>query len=320
MFSYYAYGLGIHSEIAIPEFIAGATPEDVTITVNKNAAVTDCLPTEVIEQPWALRLTREKAIVYVRETGVFLIDNGKKIVFIPAPEANEQLARFYIVGTVMAILLYQRQFLVLHGSVINFDGEAVIFLGNSGDGKSSTAAAMSAAGYNLVNDDVAPITIEDRQVTDYSALDGRSLLRPLVILQPGFPQIKMSQATADALGYDFDALPLIHPQEEKRGYRPQHDFLRSPLKVKRIYVLEYGTDFASTPIDASTAVMELSRHSRPTTLYHQGDALHFFQCANLVKEQTIYRLTRPKDLTLLSQIAKFVGTDLTKNSELAPNY
>ena len=303
MFSYYAYGLGIHSEIAIPEFIAGSTQKDVTITIDRDASISDYLPTEAIEQSWALRLTREKAIVYVRETGVFLIDNGHKIVFIPVPEALEQVARFYIVGTVMAILLYQRQFLVLHGSVINFDGEAVIFLGNSGDGKSSTAAAISAAGYNLVNDDVAPITLEDSQV----------------ILQPGFPQIKMSQATANALGYDFASLPLIHPLEEKRGYRPQHEFLRSPLRVKRIYVLEYGIDFASTPIAASTAVMELSRHSRPTTLYQRGDALHFFQCANLVKQQTIYRLTRPKKLELLPQIANFVATDLAASRELATN-
>ena len=303
MFSYYAYGLGVRSEIEIPEFIEASTPKDVIITIDRETSFSDYLPPEAIEQPWALRLTREKAIVYVRETGVFLIDGGKKIVFIPVPEALEKVARFYIVGTVMAILLYQRQFLVLHGSVINFDGEAVIFLGNSGDGKSSTAAALHTAGYNLVNDDVAPITLED----------GRA------ILQPGFPQIKMSQATANALGYDFDSLPLIHPSEEKRGYRPQHEFLRLPIRVKRIYVLEYGVDFASTPLAASIAVMELSRHSRPTTLYHQGDALHFFQCADLVKQQTIYRLTRPKNLALLPQIANFVATDLATSRELANN-
>ncbi len=191
MFSYYAYGLGIHSEIKIPEFIATSTESDVSITINRDTSIDDYLPSVAIQQPWALHLSREKAIVYVRDTGVFLINDGNKIVFIPAPEALEQVARFYIVGTVMAILLYQRQFLVLHGSVINFDGEAVIFLGNSGDGKSSTAAALHAAGYNLVNDDVAPITLGNHQA----------------ILQPGFPQIKMGQATANALGYDFDSLP-----------------------------------------------------------------------------------------------------------------
>ncbi len=79
--------------------------------------------------------------------------------------------------------------------------------------------------------------------------------------------------------------------------------------------MEYGADFSSTPIPASIAVMELSRHSRPTTLYQQGDALHFFQCANLVKEQTIYRLQRPNDLKLLPEIVEFVNTDLTRDKQ-----
>ena len=297
MFSYYAYGLGIHSEIEIPEFIETSTEKDVAITVNKDSSIADYLPPEAIEQRWALHLNRDRATVYVKETGVFLINNGQKIVFIPALEASEQVTRFYVVGTVMAILLYQRQFLVLHGSVINIDGEAVIFLGNSGDGKSSTAAALHAAGYKLVNDDVAPVTLGDRPA----------------FLQPGFPQIKMSPETANALGYDFESLPLIHPQESKRGYRPQHNFSRSPLGIKRIYVLDYGAEFASTPIASSLATMELSRHSRPTTLYHRGDALHFFQCADLVKEQTIYRLQRPKNLKLLPKIADFISQDLSQN-------
>lgn len=294
MFSYYAYGMGIHSEIEIPEFISSPTKSDVTITINREASLSDYLSEEILAYPWALNLSREKAIVYVKDMGIFLINDGNKIVWNPAPQASEQVARFYAVGTVMAILLYQRQFLVLHGSVIDLDGEAVIFLGNSGDGKSSTAAALHAAGYKLVNDDVAPITLGDHAA----------------FLQPGFPQIKMSPETANALGYDFESLPLIHPQESKRGYRPKHNFRRSPLPIKRIYVLGYGTEFSSTPIESSLATMELSRHSRPTTLYQRGDALHFYQCADLVKEQTIYRLVRPKDLKLLPKIADFVSQDL----------
>lgn len=296
MFSYYAYGLEIHSEMEIPEFIPSAKTAkcDVKLTIDRTASLSSYLSAEALEYPWALNLTREKALVYLQDLGIFSIKDGKTIVFIPAPQALEQPARFYIVGTVMAILLYQRGFLVLHGSVIEIGGEAVIFLGNSGDGKSSTAAALHAAGYKLVNDDVAPITLGDRPA----------------FLEPGFPQIKMSPETAAALGYDFDSLPIIHPESVKRGYRPQHSFSRSPLNIKRIYVLDYGLEFASKPIPASLATMELSRHSRPTTLYQRGDAQHFFQCANLVKEQTIYRLERPKSLELLPQIADFIKADL----------
>lgn len=301
MFSYYAYGLGINSEIEIPEFIRSPGKSDVTIAINREDNLQDYLSQEVLESPWAMNLSRQKGIVYVKDTGIFLINEGKKIVWIPAPQALEQVGRFYLVGTVMAILLYQRQFLVLHGSVIDIDGEAVIFLGNSGDGKSSTAAALHSAGYKLVNDDVAPITLGD-----YPAF-----------LQPGFPQIKMSPETASALGYDFASLPLIHPDQKKRGYRPQNQFSRKPLTIKRIYVLDYGTKFTSQPIPASLATMELGRHSRPTTLYQRGDALHFFQCANLVKEQTIYRLQRPQDLQLLPKIADFIRSDLSQNELVA---
>ena len=216
MFSYYAYGLGIHSEIAIPEFNTYAGTADVTVTIDRQTPITDRLSEAVMSEEWAMHVSREKGLVYVRDTGLYLINNGNKIVFLPAPGVSQEMVSFYTVGTVMSILLYQRKFLVLHGSVIDLDGEAVIFLGNSGDGKSTTAAALHTAGYKLVNDDVAPITLGDKPA----------------FLQPGFPQIKMSLETADALGYDFESLPMIHPKSDKRGYRPQHNFSRFAFKYQ----------------------------------------------------------------------------------------
>lgn len=296
MFSYYAYGLRINSEIEIPEFTADpdAAECEVTISIDRTTSIEDHMSPEALEYPWALNINRQQAKVHVKNMGIFLVNNGNQIVFVPSSDRFEYVARFYLVGTILAILLYQREFLVLHGSVIEIDGSAVIFLGNSGDGKSTTAAALHAAGFKLVNDDVAPITLGEAPA----------------ILQPGFPQIKMGHETAQALGYDFESLPKLHPESPKRGYRPQYNFSRTPLTIKRIYVLDYGAEFASVPIQPSLATMELARHSRPTTLYQQGDALHFFQCANLVKEQTIYRLQRPKNLALLPKIADFIREDL----------
>ena len=161
MFSYYAYGVGIHSEIEIPEFINYSAEPDVVITIDRHTPLTQYIPQEIIDQTWAMHVSREKGLVYVQDTGLYLIDDGNKIVFIPAPGVTQEMVSFYAVGTVMSILLYQRKFLVLHGSVIDIDGEAVIFLGNSGDGKSTTAAALHTAGYKLINDDVAPITLGD---------------------------------------------------------------------------------------------------------------------------------------------------------------
>lgn len=68
MFSYYAYGLGIHSEIKIPEFVtdADSVKSYVKINIKPDAELTEYLSEEALEYPWALNLTREKAIVYIR--------------------------------------------------------------------------------------------------------------------------------------------------------------------------------------------------------------------------------------------------------------
>ena len=304
MYSYYAYGLGINSELEIPEFSLATNSADIVISTNTKIDIENVLSAEAIEQSWALHVSRDRGLVYVKDTGLYTIERGREITFTPVSGCTAENIRFYLVGTVMAILLYQRKFLVLHGSVVDIDGEAVIFLGNSGDGKSSTAAALHAEGYNLINDDVAPIIIG----------------RGKAILQPGFPQIKMGRETARVLNYDFDSLTELHQAEEKRGYRPQYDSLPQPMNIRRIYVLGYGSKFAVEAIAPSSAVKELAHHSRPTTLYHQGDALHFFQCANLIAEQNIYRLERPKSLELLPRIVEFVLDDLNKavNTAIAP--
>ncbi|MBE9038104.1 serine kinase [aff. Roholtiella sp. LEGE 12411] len=295
MFSYFAYGVGIQSELPIPEFIHAQRGCDVTVHIDNDHTAVDYLSEQVISQPWNLKLSLEESVLYIKEVAVFLVQGGDKIVVIPAPNACDILIRFYLVGTVMAILLYQRGLLVLHGSVVNIHGGAVVFLGVSGQGKSSTSAAFLAQGYGFLSDDVAPVTLGTKPAT----------------IAPGFPQIKLSRETAAALGYDFESLLVLHPDDEKRGYRLTQNFSQTPLPISRIYVLADDTEFGIEPLNPRDSVMELVQHSRPTTLYHSGGTSHFLQCVALAKEQTIYRLKRPRDLTLLPELVKLVENHLS---------
>lgn len=303
MFSYFVYGLGIHSELLIPEFISALVECDVTIHINQDKTVDDYLPEEATKEAWAIRVTPDKGLVYVKNVGIFLVDSGQKITIVPAPEASEQVIRHYLVGTVMSLLLYQRGLLVLHASVVNFNGGAIAFLGQSGEGKSSTAAAFYARGYNICNDDVAPVQL------------GQGAAK----IDLGFPQIKLGRETATALGYDFESLLLLHPDEEKRAYCFQQELAQAPLPIRGIYVLTSGLEFRIEPLKPSEAVMELSRHSRPTTLYHSGGASHFLQCVALAKEHTIYRLQRPRNLNLLPELVKLVEEHVHCNLQLTPS-
>ena len=301
MFLYFAYGLKISSNLEIPEFLVTESSEfDVAIEINQEIDPYNYIPKVVIDKPWYLQLTKEKTILYVRETGVFLINNGNQVVILPLPGVAESHLRFYLVGTVMGILLYQRDYLVLHASAVNINGGAVAFLGVSGEGKSSTAAAFLSRGYNLITDDVAPVTLEQNIVT----------------MTPGFPQIKLGQETASILGYDFASLQAIHPSVAKRAYQAKDRFSSVAVPIKRIYLLASDANFSIEAIRPSESIVEICRHSRPTTLYHSGGAVHFFQCANLAREHTLYRLKRPRNLKLLPQLVATVEEHLDRELQL----
>lgn len=296
MFSYFAYGLGIQSAIAIPEFVVATVAVDVTIDLVDEYAPDRYIPEHILPQQWSLKLNQAEAIFYMKEVGVFRVEAGRKIVIMPVPGTSEEVLRFYLVGTIMAILLYQRGLLVLHASVVNLRGGAVAFLGVSGAGKSSTVATLHAHGHSMVADDVAAI--------DLSAAE------PLLF--PAFPQVKLSPEMATALGHDFTSLLPLHPQEEKRGYRMSEKFDRSPLPIYRLYVLADAPTMSIEPLPPKEAAMELVRHSRPTTLFHSGGAAHLLQCTQLAKQVQVYRLNRPRSLALLSELAQFIERDVVR--------
>ena len=187
--------IGIKSQFPIPEFFATPSSADVTIVVDRQHGFDDFLPQEVIERDSAFTIERDEAIFYFREIGLFIVRGGKTITLIPAAESSPLLTRQVLVGTIMATLLYQRGLLVLHASAVNVNGEAIAFLGQSGEGKSSMAAAFEAQGYGIITDDVAPIDLDSNIVT----------------VAPGFPQTKLSLEVADTLGYDYDSFKLLHP-------------------------------------------------------------------------------------------------------------
>lgn len=302
MFSYFAYGLGIQSAVPLPEFVAAEAGCDVTVHIeSNNYTPNDYVPLEAVDQPWYLKLTLEEAVLFCKDAGVFLVHGGHKVVVVPAPGACERTIRLYLVGTVMAILLYQRGLLVLHASVVDIDGGAVAFLGQSGAGKSSTAAAVHMRGHSFIADDVAAVSLGTDPATVF----------------PGFPQMKLSPEVAVALGHDFESLLLLHPLQTKRGYRTTQQFPQAPLPIRRIYVLAEDAGLSIEPLKPQEAVIELVRHSRPTTLFHSGGATHFLQCANLAKELTIYRLKRPRSLSLLPDLAQLVEEHVARDLQQA---
>ena len=136
MFYYNAYGLKICSPILLPEFLPTDSGCDVAIHIEScDCLYTRHVPFDFSSKSWDCKISLEEAVLAIKDIGIFVIRRGRQIVIIPAPSVQTSLIRLYLVGTVMAILLYQRNLLVLHASAVNIKGSEVGFMGMSGDGK-----------------------------------------------------------------------------------------------------------------------------------------------------------------------------------------
>ena len=89
----------------------------------------------------------------------FIVTEGKKIVWKKEkPHVDLQDIRTFLLGSPFGALLIQKGFLVFHGNALVKDGKAVIFLGNSGSGKSTIAYGLMKSGWKLLADDLVVLS------------------------------------------------------------------------------------------------------------------------------------------------------------------
>ena len=290
MYSYTAYGLGIHSELSLPELNAAIVKKDIVVQIRK---LENNSLTTIYNQPY-LKINPNEIILSIEEAGTFVIREGTVINVSPAPNVEDALLRRYIIGTVMALLLYQRGLLVLHASSLNINGSAVAFLGNPGSGKSSIAAALHKNGHEIITDDVSAIDFKGENIKVF----------------PGYPQIKLSDDVARSLGYDIDSSIKLDQQEEKRGYRVSNRLIESPIELRQIYILTKASDQGIERIPHQEAVKEIIRHSYPTRFAEPENPEHFLKCINIVNKIPLYRLNRSSSLHTLPMLAQLVEENL----------
>jgi hypothetical protein len=92
----------------------------------------------------------------------FLVSaDGRQVTSHPAPDADEDAVAHMWRNQVRPLALAQQGRCVFHASAVALDGEsAVAFLGPSGRGKSTLAAALALRGYPYLTDDVLELDPE----------------------------------------------------------------------------------------------------------------------------------------------------------------
>ena len=296
MYYYQAFGLAIRSELQLPELVCGrAGKYDVDILFPRPDGVG---PPDRFSKT-TLRVTNGEAYFSYAGIGSFLIRAGNQILIDPAPGVDEGSLRLFLLGNVLGTLAFLRGFLVLHGSAVAVNSRGVAFLGHSGEGKSTTAAALSDQ-YPLIADDVLVIR------TDEAAS----------LICPAFPHLKLRPETAASLGFDREKSPPGSPLEEKITPRVPEGFSVEPLPLKRVYLLEKGDIIQLLPLGRPEAVIALLRYTYTLRSLKAGvnHQQHFRHSARLAREVPFRRLIRPHDLKDLPEIVRMVVRDLEEEA------
>lgn len=300
MYNYVAYGLGIHSFLPLPELLVDDVPADVTVRLGD----TGYSSPEHSGNVHYFSPNAKETRLFLRDVGSISVRKGRDIVIDPIPGVEDRLLRLLILGPALGVLLQQRGRLVLHASAVAVASKAVLFLGRSGWGKSTMAAALYARGHDIVADDVTAIKV------------GKATDIPMVV--PGFPQLKLwPEAAASSLGDVPETLPRVNPRLDKRARRIAHGFTQASLPVGRIYVLDEGEKHEVELLEPQDALIELISHSYCVGLLEGAgaSALHFLQCASIVNNVTISRLKRHRSLSALSDLAQLIEEDLDRSPE-----
>ena len=293
MFSYVAYGLGMRSTLPLPELMTGDAPEAVKVRFGR----IDPPRSGVRVNGWRYKATQKEIYLFWEGEGAYLVRGGSEIIVDPDAGVDQGALRLSILGPVLGVLFQQRGMLTIHASGVAVQDGAVLFMGNSGGGKSTLAAAMYARGHGIIADDVVPIN------------NGGQIYRVF----PGFPQLKLWPQALTYMGEVPDAWPRVSPQEEKRSYRVDRGFPRLPLPLRCIYLIADGAMAEVETLPPPKALIELVRHSYLFQLLHPLYAeTNLLRCADLAKRIPIRRLTIPKALPELPNVVRMVEKDIPK--------
>ena len=227
--------------------------------------------------------------------GAFVIRGGVEILVTPAPGVSYAALGHYLLGPVFAALLHQRGRVVLHASAVAVDGKAIAILGDSGAGKSTTAAAFLRHGHGFLADDVVALS---------PAAAGD------LMIVPAFPQLKLWPDAADALG-PVAGGRRVFPGVDKCAMPVRSSFVPRPLPLARAYVLDPGPLASVEPLTGATGLVALMRHTygRQVLYAHRAASL-FAECADVARRVPVRRLSAPRSLDRLSDLVRVVEDDL----------
>ena len=108
-----------------------------------------------------LEKTSQGMMLRFPSLAVFALTGDLRRVAVQAePGVNQETVRHLLLDQVLPRLLAHHGRLIVHGAAVEIDGRAIVFVGDTGAGKSTLAASFSSDGYRLLCDDGLLLTAD----------------------------------------------------------------------------------------------------------------------------------------------------------------
>ena len=258
---YKAFGLLIESEFPIAQLQEQEPGEpDVRIV---RADLSGLLPQQ--------RRNPTQRSVYFRglEQGQNFVTDGRMIQVDPFENYSESKMGLYLMGSGMGAIMIQRGFMLLHGSCVTDGRHGILITGDSGAGKSTTAAEFLRRGWKLVTDDVTAVF--DLEHT------------PMV--QSSYPSQKLWKDAMDRYEVHNDDVHSLYTAEdrEKFGVSVNESFHDGVCPLSMVVRLIPADQSCSVQhIEGITMVDQLLRNSyRGNFIAPEDRQRHFQRCVTL---------------------------------------
>jgi hypothetical protein len=219
------------------------------------------------------------ALFEVPEVGRFRVREGREIeIEVPPGSSKERAASFARLAPFGA-LIHQRGDLPLHASAVMrpADGKVLLIAGDSGAGKSTTAAALAQRGWLVLNDDISRLTVNGEEG---------------VLVWPGFQSLKLWEQSCRLLNLDRTQLPATGELKQKYFWSAAAVHEARPVNAI-IELCRNGDGYQIGRVRALHAVQLLGAHTyRPRLVRALGrKAAHFEQIVRVANQVPCYRLS-----------------------------
>lgn len=291
---YRGYGLWLRSEIALPEFLpaAPASRMDIRFRLSPDASAQWIASgASEADGPNFVPAPRGGFVMRVTEVCDYWVTEGRDIALSPAANADPASVRLFLLGSAIGMAMHQRGMLLLHGATVKRDGGATIFVGQSGEGKSTLAASLGHSGHAILGDDTMPVWP--------SARGG-------YYVWPGSRMFKLWSDTIEALGGKTSDLQSVGRRFNKFFVPNSAQAPDVAIPVCDVVLLQ--ADAAAThpvlePITGLEALRVIMEHTyRPEYVRLLGrDPEHFALCAQFASGVKVARLRRPWGIDLISE-------------------